>query len=65
MNGTTKAPSRDAQLMMVTDKNPNPHAENNCIINILNLTIKDKTINIPDHSGFIGSFEEPRVILNQ
>jgi len=27
MNGTTKAPSRDAQLMMVTDKNPNPHAE--------------------------------------
>jgi len=26
MNGTTKAPSRDAQLIMVTDRNPNPHA---------------------------------------
>jgi len=46
MNGTTKAPSRDAQLMIVTDKNPNPYAEKNCIINILNPTVEDKTINI-------------------
>jgi len=27
MNGTTKAPSRDAKLMIAADKNPNPHAE--------------------------------------
>ena len=28
MNGTTKAPRRDAKLMIATDRNPNPHAEN-------------------------------------
>ena len=34
MNGTTKAPSRDAKLMITTDKNPNPHAEKDtCTIN--------------------------------
>ena len=34
MNGTTKAPSRDAKLMIATDKNPNPHAEKDtCTMN--------------------------------
>jgi len=27
INGTIKAPSRDAELMMVTDKKPNPQAK--------------------------------------
>ena len=27
MNGTTKAPQRDAQLMMVTARKPQPHAK--------------------------------------
>ena len=34
MNGTTKAPSRDAKLMIATDKNPYPHAEKDaCTMN--------------------------------
>ena len=54
MNGTTKAPRRDAQLMIVTDKNPNPHAEKkNYIIKvgILKPTVEDETI----HMGPRGS----------
>jgi len=48
MNGTTKVPSRDAQLMMVTDRNPNPHAEKNRKnkIKILNPTYIYKAIKI-------------------